>query len=176
MSDLKGHYVDIIPLWSQSSCKSVQQRQKLLLSRRHFVHAPRPWMCACLIFCSAVLLWVICGAGGLCADLLWATAETFSLCVCHTDIWGNTHTPQQLCSFMHICQCTHTRVPHDLTELSPTTDGLTPSLRKGDVLTSSASWSARCCMSDSSLRMSASSAMAAGFGGWRRSPTAKRRS
>ena len=28
------------------------------------------------------------------------------------------------------------------------------------VLTSSASWSARCCMSDSSLRMSASSAMA----------------
>lgn len=44
------------------------------------------------------------------------------------------------------------------------------------VLTSSASWSARCCMSDSSLRMSASSAMAAGCGGWRRSPTGKRRS
>lgn len=37
-------------------------------------------------------------------------------------------------------------------------------------LTSSASWSACCCMSDSSLRMSASSAMAAGCGGWRRSP------
>lgn len=44
------------------------------------------------------------------------------------------------------------------------------------VLTSSANWSARCCMSDSSLRMSASSAMAARCGGWRGSPAGKRRS
>lgn len=42
------------------------------------------------------------------------------------------------------------------------------------VHTSSASWSARCCMSDSSLRISESSAIAAQCVRWRWSPTGKK--
>lgn len=43
------------------------------------------------------------------------------------------------------------------------------------LLTSSPSWSARCCISDSSLRMSKSSAMATGYAWWSWSPTGKSR-
>lgn len=49
-------------------------------------------VCVCLIFWSAVLVWVICEAGGVWANLLWAMAKTLSLSLSLSLSLLNTHT------------------------------------------------------------------------------------